>query len=174
MADLNALVGIDFSLIGTKLHAVYEQKKDGYAVLLAPSEQNAENGVSIKQLISDISDMLKGSISDEDKDKMEDNITGKLSGLSDNGGVAAGDIIVRLNMAYLYINKEADKEAVTEYAFQLQIVNDGLIPKAVSNIVDVTNVSVSVWNTTRQKVLDQMQLVSINKYLGLPETDGDE
>lgn len=46
MSDLSALLGVNFSLFGTNLHAAYEKNgADGDAVLLIPSEQTAENGV---------------------------------------------------------------------------------------------------------------------------------
>lgn len=52
---LNASIGLDFSLIGSRLHAAYEKNgSDGYAVLLIPSEQNADNGVSIGEVVEDI------------------------------------------------------------------------------------------------------------------------
>lgn len=35
---LKASIGIEFSLIGTQLHAMYEKNEGGYAVLLIPSE----------------------------------------------------------------------------------------------------------------------------------------
>ena len=41
---LKASIGIDFSLIGTKLHAMYEKNEGGYAVLLIPSEQTPTMG----------------------------------------------------------------------------------------------------------------------------------
>ena len=51
MSDLSALLGVNFSLLGTNLHAAYEKNgADGYAVLLIPSEQTADNSVNIGQV----------------------------------------------------------------------------------------------------------------------------
>jgi len=57
---LKASIGIDFSLIGTQLHAMYEKNEGGYAVLLIPSEQTPDSGISVKDLIDDIKKMAKG------------------------------------------------------------------------------------------------------------------
>lgn len=52
--NLNAAVAIDFSLIGTSLHAMYKKEKEGYKILLIPSLQEDSEGVSFEQLIKDI------------------------------------------------------------------------------------------------------------------------
>ena len=174
MSELKALVGVDFALIGTKLQAVYEQKEDGYTILLIPSEQNADTGVSIGQVIADIKKLVSSSGSEASTEDMEKELTESLSGLSDGkDGFDLDKIVVKLNMAYLYINKEKEENAETEYAFQLQIVTEGLIPKAVAQLVDVNNVSLSLWNTTRQKVIEKMRLIKIDEYIGIPAIAGD-
>lgn len=178
MSDLNALVGIDFSLIGTKLHAAYEKDKDGYSVLLMPSEQNADTGVSIGKLIEDIKGLVNGvrtkELTEDEQKAMEADFEDGLSGLTpeteeQKQGFDLNKLIVKLNMAFLYIRKTKDDASSTlEYAFQLQVIAKDVIPEAVRSLVTVDNLSVSVWNTTRQKVLDQMSLISINDYIGIP------
>ncbi len=112
MSDLNALVGIDFSLIGTKLHAAYEKDKDGYSVLLMPSEQNADTGVSIGQLIEDIKGLVNGvrtkELTEDEQKAMEADFEDGLSGLTpeteeQKQGFDLNKLIVKLNMAFLYI-----------------------------------------------------------------------
>lgn len=165
MSDLNALIGIDFSLIGTKLRAVYEKKgEDGYAILLAPSAQEADNGVSIGEVIADIKKLVTGTGSDASTADMEKDLTASMSALSTGDKFDPCKIIVRLNTAYLYLRKDKEQD-VLEYAFQLRILTEGLIPPAIAQIVDVSNVSLAVWNTSRQKVVNQMQLVTIDNFL---------
>lgn len=60
-------------------------------------------------------------------------------------------------MAYLYILKNKGQD-ILEYAFQLQILTEGLIPPAIAQIVDVSNVSLAVWNTSRKKVINQKRI----------------
>ena len=82
MSDLNALIGIDFSLIGTKLHAAYEKKgEDGYAVLLIPTVQEADSGISIPKVIEDIKKLVNNSGSEADTGDMEKDLTDTLAGL---------------------------------------------------------------------------------------------
>ena len=75
------------------------------------------------------------------------------------------DIVIKLQMAYLYISKKGEN-SVLEYAFQLQVVTEGLVPETIKPIVDVTNLSISVWNTDRKKVVDKMALITVDEYLG--------
>lgn len=162
---LSANIGIDFSLIGTRLHAAYEKSgKDGYAVLLIPSEQEADNGVSIGEVISDIKKLVKGVDEKANTETMEADLESGVSGL-ENGGSSLDKLIIKLQMAYLYIRK-SEKESALEYAFQLQVISKDVIPKAIQQLVTIDNVSISVWNTQRQKVIDKMALVTINDYLG--------
>lgn len=171
MSNFNALIGIDFSLIGTKLHAAYEKKgEEGYAVLLIPTVQEADSGISILKVIEDIKKLVNNSGSEADTGDMEKDLTDTLAGLqADSSGFDLSKIIVKLNMAYLYLRKGADpKNDVLEYAFQLQVITEGLIPKEIAQIVDVSNLSLSVWNTSRKKVVEQMQLIRVDEYLDAP------
>lgn len=172
MSDFNALVGIDFSLIGTSLHAAYEKHQDGYAVLLVPTPQEADKGVSIIEVINDIKKLIEGTGSKANTEAMAGDLTKSLSGLGQDEKTtdkeSVKDIIVKLNMAYLYIRKGSDqtKDAL-EYAFQLQVITKNMIPKEIAKIVDVSNLSLSIWSTDRKKVIEQMQLITIEDYLGI-------
>lgn len=180
MSDLNASVGIDFSLLGASLHAAYEKKgAEGYAVLLLPTEQNPNNGVSIGAVIEDIKKLVKGvddkaNTDDMDKDLMEgvNSLAIKEGDAEDTKGdkqTGLNNLIVKLQMAYLYIRKIPGQDSQLEYAFQLQVIAKDVIPPEIQSLVDVDNVSISVWNTTRQKILDRMSLVTIDEYIGIAE-----
>lgn len=174
MSELNASVGIDFSLLGTNLHAAYEKKgAEGYAVLLLPTEQNANNGVSIGNVIDDIKKLVSKTDSGASTDGMEKDLMDGVSSLPIAGEGnektnALNNLIVKLQMAYLYIRKDGTTSQL-EYAFQLQVIAKDVIPKEISGLVDVDNVSISVWNTSRQKILDKMSLVTIDEYIGIAE-----
>lgn len=166
---LNANVGIDFSLIGTKLHAAYEKRgEDGYAILLMPSEQMADSGVSIGEVISDIRGLVSGVDDKADTTSMEKDMQSGVSGLSEEGGEGfdLNKLIIKLQMAYLYIHK-TEKESTLEYAFQLQVISKDVIPEKIQKLITIDNLSISVWNTDRQKVIDAMALVTINDYIGI-------
>ena len=42
------------------------------------------------------------------------------------------------------------------------MVTEGLVPETIKPIVDVTNLSISVWNTDRKKVVDKMALITVD------------
>lgn len=176
MSDLNALVGIDFSLIGTQLHAAYEKRgEDGYAILLMPSEQMADNGVSIGEVIEDIKKMVNKVNENADTKGMEADLNEGLSSLSENKGTdqnkfELNKLMVKLQMAYLYIEKTKET-SVLEYAFQIQIISKDVIPAAIKELVSVDNISFSVWNTNRKKVIDKMALVTIGEYIGIEQNE---
>lgn len=166
---LKASIGIDFSLIGTQLHAMYEKNEGGYAVLLIPSEQTPDSGISVKDLIDDIKKMAKGvSGSDTavDTTQLETAMTEAAKEGGGSTSMKLEDIVIKLQMAYLYICKKGEN-SVLEYAFQLQVVTEGLVPETIKPIVDVTNLSISVWNTDRKKVVDKMALITVDEYLGV-------
>ncbi len=164
---LNASIGLDFSLIGSRLHAAYEKSgSDGYAVLLIPSEQNADNGVSIGEVIEDIKKLVKGVDEKADTSSMEKDLESGISGLSQEEGEGSvlDNLIIKLKMAYLYIRKSS-QESTLEYAFQLEVITKGMIPEGINQLVDVDNISISVWNTNRSKVVEKMGLTTIHDYL---------
>lgn len=172
MNNLNASVGIDFSLLGTSMHAAYEKRgTDGYTVLLLPTMQNPNNGVSIGAVIDDIKKLVKGVDDKANTEDMEKDLMNGISSLDTKGDKKTGlnNLTVRLQMAYLYIRKVSGQDSQLEYAFQLQVIAKDVIPSEIQSLVDVDNVSISVWNTTRQKVLDQMSLVSIDEYIGIAD-----
>lgn len=196
MSDvLKVSMGIDFSLIGTNLRAMYEKNGEDYAILLAPTEQTANEGVSIGELIRDIKSMTKEVTGDDNVDttQLEQAMTSAAAEGAGTDGTKMNldSIRIRLQMAYLYIRKTAGGAAAAgteaaagtagapqtpgtgtselEYAFQLQVLTEGLVPENIKKIVDVKSLSLAVWNTDRRKILDQMSLMTVAEYLGLPE-----
>lgn len=172
MSEVNALVGVDFSLIGTKLHAAYEKKENGYAVLLVPSVQNADNSVSLGEVVKDIQKLMGGSGAADVKELTE-SLEKSVASIDKNAGDPAKKkgldaVEIKLGMAYLYIKEESGKERIVEYAFQMNILTEGLIPEAVAKIIDVSRVAIAVWNMNRKKVVDMMALETIDSYLELP------
>ena len=162
---LSANIGVDFSLIGTKLHAVYEKNgSDGYAVLLMPSEQTAEKGVSVGEVISDIQTLVSNMGGNASDDELKKSLHSGVEGLGQDKS-ALEKLIIKLQMAFLYIRKAGKKESTVEYAFQLQVTSKDVIPKEIKDLVTIDNVSISVWNTENPKVIREMALGTINDYL---------
>lgn len=166
--NLNAAVAIDFSLIGTSLHAMYKKEKEGYKILLIPSLQEDSEGVSFEQLIKDIKSMVSGVTGSEpaNMDEIENTLK---SAADDPTKINLDEIRVKLNMAYPYIDKTTP-EGILEYAFNINIQTTGLIPSALKNIITVDHLGIAVWNTERAQILNKMSIAKIEDYLGLPDT----
>lgn len=181
--SLNAAISVDFSLIGTKLHAMYKKEANGYKILLIPTLQSDNEGVTIQELIDDIKSLTK-SVTGSDSLNTEE-LTNALDGavqestdeeLKSKKSTKANlpdtnNIRIILNMAYLYIDKvEKEEKSQIEYAFNLNILTTGLIPKALEDFVTIDHIGIAIWNTARTQILNQMSIVKIEDYLGLPET----
>lgn len=170
--SLNAAVAVDFSLIGTSLHAMYKKEKEGYRILLIPSLQEDNEGVSIEQLMNDVKGMIKG-VTGEEAANM-DEITDTLKSAADDPSkINLDEVRIKLNMAYLYISKTS-REDILEYAFNVNIQTTGLIPKALQSIVTVDRLGLAIWNTERAQVLNKMSIAKIEDYLGLPAEEATE
>lgn len=74
------------------------------------------------------------------------------------------EILIKLKTAYLYVNAAGGQPAKVEYAFSLDVITDGVLPEGIK-LVDVKKLSVSVWNTDREKILQLMTLQGIDTYL---------
>lgn len=173
MSEVNALVGVDFSLIGTKLHAAYEKKENGYSVLLVPSVQNADNSVNLGEVVKDIQKLISGGSGQADVSELTESLEKSVASIDKNAGdptkkKGLNAVEIKLGMAYLYIKEESGKDRIVEYAFQMNIITEGLIPEEVAKIIDVSRVAIAVWNTNRKKIINTMALETIDSYLELP------
>lgn len=163
----NAAVGLDFSLLKTQFHALYEMESEtGYAILLAPTKHDSDNTVSINDIVNQINNMLKGKDGNQTNEISQSDIKNELAS---NLGSDANktDVSFRLQTAYFYLDKRTGKD-VLEYAFQLEVITD-VIPDAVKDLIDVSDVTISIWNTERRSVIDKMNLITIDEYLGISE-----
>jgi hypothetical protein len=73
-------------------------------------------------------------------------------------------------MLYLYIDTtEGADNKIVEYALNVNIGTSELIPEELSKLVTVDHIGLAVWSTDRKVILENMSIVDINSYLGLPE-----
>lgn len=173
---LSALVGIDFRIFETDLHAGFEKRgSDGYAILVMPTNLEADNGISVGKMIQEIKGLVSSIDENANTDDMEKDLQSGVSGLSRDDGQQfdLNKLMIKLRMAFLYICKTAE-ESTIEYAFQLEVTTEGMIPEKIRSLVDVNNVSISVWNTQRKKLIEKMSLVTANDYLGIAKQQSPE
>ncbi len=193
MSELSALVGIDFSLLKTKLYAAYEKNgKEGYSVLLMPREQESDNSVTLDEIMQQINKISGRKTTSKEEDSMKAGIMESLGSLEkkdsslekENSSLEKEDSSIKtkdssletkdssienmefkLCMAYLYWNKKEKEDATLEYAFKLQILTENVVPTEIQAIVNVDRIMISVWKTDRPKVINEMALISIKDFL---------
>lgn len=168
--NLNVAVALDFTVLKTSLTAMVLKEKEGFRFLAIPTCQDEAPEVTIAELIADIKNMVGD---DTDTSEIEDTLQKAADDAAKEKGGGAVDtdnIKLSLKMAYLYIDTtQGENHKIVEYAFNINIVTTGLIPKAIENFVTVDHLGIAVWNTSRQAILNKMSIVNIEKYLGIEE-----
>lgn len=154
-SNLNLLLGVKFSLLKTKLDAMYRKEGDKNVILLMPQEMTDNEEVSIKELVDGIVGMVKKANNGSVPAALEGELNTKLEGSFDKS--ILDKIRIKLSMLYLYINKEKD-EAVVEYALRLDVITKEAIPEGLRSLIDVEMLTLAIWNTDRALITDKMGL----------------
>ena len=155
---MQALIKVDFELLGTKLVAEYYKSNDKEYYLLMPTDQADARGITINDMINDICYLI--GLDDTAKLQVKE-----LTDCIESLGLSFKDIKVVLKMAYFYsvvdsTNSTGENAAPvnnTEYAFQLEIDTSKALPESLK-IINIQRVGVAVWNTERSKIISQMNL----------------
>ena len=165
--NFNVALALDFSLFKAKLTAMFLKEKNGYRFLAIPTNQGETPEVTIEELINDIKKMTGA----DNTQAIQDTLT---QAANDAEPDAAGNKIdpnnirFSLKMVYLYVDTtKGDENKIVEYAFNINVVTTGLIPKAIEDFVTVDHLGIAIWNTERKAILEQMSLVNMDEYLGL-------
>lgn len=163
--EMKISMAADFSLLKTNLGAMFVKEGEGMKLLVIPNVEEDAPEVSLGELIADIKKVSGGADTGElekaIKDTANDNKDGKID---------VNSITFSLRMLYLYIDTTKG-EKITEYALNIQINTEGLVPQALKDLVDVKRLGIAVWNTSRAKILERMSIVNMDQYLGI-ETAG--
>lgn len=175
----NILASISFTLIGTDLTAAFSKSGDAYEFLIIPTSLDTANGMSIKEMVDQVNDLINKSGAADIPQVEAADITKSLDDLksvqpdNNTGGFDPTAIRVKLQQAFLYYyhkpgpdpaNPDQGAENIFEYAFQLVIITEGLFPANFS-IFNLKEVSVAIWKTGKKKILERMRLVNIKDYL---------
>lgn len=167
MSELNALVGVDFSLLKTKMYAAYEKNgNDGYSVLLMPTAQESDNSVSLDEIIEQIKTISTNKEKNDNTESADDvNMKAQINQSLNNFDITDKDVKFKLCMAYLYLDKKNGEDAKLEYAFKLEILMENVVPDAIKDIIDVNRLMISVWKTDRPQVINEMALISVKEFI---------
>ena len=148
---MQALIKVDFELLGTKLVTEYYKSADKEYYLLMPTDEKDARGITIDEMLNDIGTLLGVAGNSINIDELKKNI--------DSIGLKISEIKVVLKMAYLYMITDGINTAnnQTEYAFQLEIDTSAVLPDSMK-LFNINRVGVAVWNTERAKIISQMNL----------------
>lgn len=171
-SKVHVLVGIEFTLLKVKFTAGFEKGDLGYQILLLPTDQTQNNGMSIREMIKEVQVLMNkgGAEIEGGAERMEEDLTSAINGVNDpdakkgeeKTGVDPLDLRVYLRQAFLHYEKSGDKKTF-EYAFQLEINAEDMMPDI--GLVKLDRLSVSVWSTERKKILESMGMFHIDEIL---------
>jgi hypothetical protein len=167
---VNLMAGVKFTLLGAELTAGFETTDAGQHIFVHQDVSTPNEGVTIAQLVSDVKTLM-GKKPDDTVDGLStDEIQQKLTALSPSssqnkkvarrGNLTAFNfdaIRIVLTTVYLDIVKPATGQATVEYAFKVDVIADGLIPADIK-FINISRVTLAVWNTTNEKIKKQMAL----------------
>lgn len=173
-SKVHVLVGIEFTLLNVKFTAGFEKGDVGYQILLLPTDQTQNNGMSIREMISEVQMLMNngGAQIEGGAEQMENDIVSAINGVNDpdakkgeekKTGFDPLELRVYLRQAFLHYEKSGDKKTF-EYAFQLEINAEDMMPDI--GLVKLDRLSVSVWSTERKKILESMGMFHIDEILG--------
>jgi hypothetical protein len=156
---VNVSFAVDFSFLQNDIGAMFLKDDKGIKLLVLPTSSEEAPEVSLEQLKADLTKLAGGDSAGKIVDQLNNVASEKSGGTLDN-------ITFSLRMLYMYVDSTGDN-TVTEYAVNIMINSEGLIPDALKSLVDVKKIGVAAWNTTRSNILEKMSIVDINKYLGI-------
>lgn len=156
--ELSMRLGANFTLLRTPLFAgIQKLGEDGYELLVTPTDNLAGPGMTIQEMVEDINKMMgkEGNLDAETVQK-------ELSALKPNASVDFSKIRISLNQAFVHYKSSDDS---VEYAICIMVDAKELLPSDVG-LINLQNLTLAVWNTTRSSVLARMGLDSGTALLG--------
>lgn len=147
--EMNMQLGVQFQLLKTSLIAVYEKQGTTNRFLLSPMNIEELTQVTLDDMLND----FKSAFATIDIEKIQSNI-------KSIKGIKLDQLKFALRMAYIYIDGD-----IKEYAFAIEIDCGDAVPDL--GFLNVEKLSFAIWNTSRNKVLTQMHLDTIENLVKL-------
>lgn len=175
--SLNLQAGIDFTLLETPFMAAFKKVDGVIEILVTPTNSEEVHKVSIGEMVKQVCGLMgSGGDTPEEKKKqkeLEDNIVGKIDEVGPKPNTPNTDdltaidykkIKVYLNQAFFYMKKEGEQSAQIEYALSVGIDMSELLPPDFK-LFTIENIYISIWNTTRKKILNKMSMLDFTEYI---------
>lgn len=165
--------GIKFKLFSAHFVAAVQKDEKALQVLLAPADAEENEGITIKQIVSEIRGLMgaKEGEKNPELEGMEKQLESTVGGMANKEAVdldkAFDPMAIRvfIRQAFVYYRKEAGEGAKSslEYAFSLQIDQSKMLKKM--EVFELNGITLAVWKTNRMKVKEKMKMFDIDQYL---------
>ncbi len=136
------------------------------SILLAPTNAPGENGITIKEMVDEIKELMGAKDNDPEVQDMTNQLENTVSSVGE-GSINPMEIEIFLQQAFLYYRSSADDSEKSvkslEYAFSLRVDTSKLLKKM--DFFNLDEVTLSVWKTERKKVTDSMNMFKIEDFL---------
>lgn len=167
---LNLQASLGFTLIGTDFYALFQKKGDKNTFLVMPTLGEPSKGMTIDEMVAEVNKLFKRATGQDaglDSQSIKASITDVVNASEDTpqeNALTVGDIDwknirVYLDQAFLYLNTGE----AAEYAFAIRIDTSQLFGG--SSFFNVSGLSLGIWNTDREKVLERMKLEDVDSAL---------
>lgn len=166
---LSMQAGIGFTLVGTNLYALFQRKDGANTFLVMPTDHEPSGGMTIAEMVDEINNLLNGAapgsgtLNSEDIHTAASDVADASKKEGSNVQLSEIDwksIKVCLKQAFLYLTKGQS----AEYALSINFDTSVLFP-AGQSFFNVSGLTIGIWNTERKKVLERMDLLSVDECL---------
>ncbi len=162
----NIQVGAGFTLLKANFTAAFERNADGYRILILPKDGEESEGMTIHEIVQEISDMMSNTSTTIDAKALEDGMKNALENSVDDDKKSlfkVDEIKIKIKQAFLYVDGKTGGKTEVEFAFSLLVDMSGFMPGI--KLINIEDIYLSIWNTTREKILSRMELGSIKELL---------
>lgn len=155
-SGLNYALSIDATILLTQVSGLVKSGNDGTEVLILPKNVETAKTLNFEDLLNEIAKQFHIE-ADKIKSTME-NIKTILTDFDPQ------NMTFQLNQIFFHYKKVKDaNDAVTEYAFSIKINLGGAL--SLAGVISVETLYMAIWNTKRESVLKQFNMVDIKALL---------
>lgn len=157
--------GIKFTILKTNMEAVVQKSGGKWQILVTPTDVSADKGMTIKEIVEEIKALMGGQESAVEglEEKLDDAVTSMAEDQSNSFDPSS--ITFYLRQVFIYYEKDDDGASI-EFAFSLEIDTSQMSQMLNKiGIFNLDGITLSIWNTNRQKIKEKMNIVDIDEYL---------
>lgn len=156
-SGLNYAIGIDATILLTQVSGLLKGGAEGTEVLILPKSVETTKTLNFETLLKEISKQFH--IEENTIKSSMENIKAVLPEFDPQ------KMTFQLNQIFFHYKKENKEatDAVTEYAFSIKINLGGAL--SLAGVISINTLYMAIWNTTRESVLKQFNMVDLSALL---------